>query len=75
MSNQHWTWAQVEAMTLDQVLPLLEYWRKHPPLRDLVELVARCMGYKPPSDEPVDVPRAPTAQEIKMLYPDGFIRG
>lgn len=72
MSNQQWTWAQVAAMTLDEVLPLLNYWQKHPPLRDLV---AAFIGFKPAPDQPSEPPRSPTIAEIKTLYPDGIIRG
>jgi len=60
-------------MVFDDVMALLNYWRKHPPLRDLV---AGFIGYKPPPEKSSDddKPRAPTAAEIKMLYPDGYIR-
>ena len=75
MSVQQWTWAQIAAMTLDEVEPLLKYWRKHPPLRDLVAFIAGGFGYKPSPDAPAEKPRHPTIAEIKMLYPDGIIRG
>jgi hypothetical protein len=60
-------------MTFDDVMALLKYWRKHPPLRDLV---AGFIGYKPPPDtSPDDKRRPPTIAEIKMRYPDGIMRG
>ena len=60
-------------MTFDQVMLIFDYWRQHPPTRDLI---AAFVGYKsPPNESSDDKSRAPTIAEIKAFYPDGYIRG
>jgi hypothetical protein len=43
-----YTPAQICEMTLDDVAPLFAYWRRYPPLRDLV---AAFIGFKPSEPE------------------------
>lgn len=75
VENTGWTLGEIDALYLDDVMVLFAHWRKHPPLRDLVEMLARYIGYKPAADVKATPARAPTVAEIKLLYPDGIVRG
>jgi hypothetical protein len=58
-----YTPAQICEMTLDDVLPLFEYWKRYPPLRDLV---AAFVGFKP-KDAAEAEPKKMTADDMRML--------
>lgn len=61
------TWEQVDEMTLPQVLALGRHFKKFPPLRTVVVMVAQSLGVTIPSDTsgPEGVP--PPAPEFTNL--------
>ncbi len=50
-------------MTLDDVLPLFEYWKRYPPLRDLV---ASFVGFKPKDAAEPEPPKM-NADSMRLL--------
>lgn len=56
-------------MTFFEVDRLFSYWRKRPPLPDLVNIVARILGWKP---EPVMITGGTTFEQAKADTADWF---
>jgi hypothetical protein len=48
-------------MTLAEAGDIFDYWREHPPVHLMVEIVARMLGWKPPA--------APVADDTAPLAP------
>jgi hypothetical protein len=55
--------AEIDELTLDQVEDLFAYWRKYPPLRDLV---AAFVGFKP-QDRPEEKPKYMSADDMRRM--------
>jgi hypothetical protein len=57
-------------MTMDEVDGLYRYWRRNPPL---VDLVAAYLGFKPKTE--AEAAAHPSIAMIRARYPDGIVRG
>jgi hypothetical protein len=62
-TDLHYTPSQIRELTLEEVNRVFNYWRKYPPLRDLV---AAFVGFKPKSDEDAE-PKKMTADDMRLL--------
>jgi hypothetical protein len=63
-----YTPAEIRAMTLHDVKRLNAHWRKHPPLRVLVSLVAASLGVKLPEISETSTASHLTGDEAMRLF-------
>src|SRR5262249_50060967 len=61
-----YSFAIIDAMTLAETEQIFAYWREHPPVYLMVEVIARLLGWKPPEPAP------PTFDQLLAAPPPGL---